>query len=422
MLGLRADRRGNVALITALVLIPLIGFAGLAIDIGTAIAIKRQLDIAADTAALLATTNASNAYAAGAIDPVGQAQSAARQRFKAQAGSRMGVSIGIVNVTVQQSGSVFTSNVTYQAGAPTTLAQVFGVTTIPLSGSASSNLALNPYIDIQILMDVSSSMAIAATQDDINRLQALTAAYVPAVKTPASVHKGEACAFACHWTATGDDYYALAGRSGVQLRIDVLRTAVSNLIQNISALNTHDAYRIGLYSFAQKFTQIYPISDQIAAASSTLAQIAPDVNDCSSNCPDTYFAAGMASLASITPKSGLGGTQSTSQKFLFVITDGLVDQFVGNSREIGPVQISDCAPVKAKGVTILTLYTPYLSLPTNSTFKQRVAPIQSRIGPALQACASSPNLYFEAANSGEIDTQLRRMLSTVLRSSSHLIQ
>ena len=269
-------------------------------------------------------------------------------------------------------------------------------------------------------MDVSSSMTIAATQADINSLQALTAAYRPSGKLPGNVVQGEGCAFACHWSPTGDDYLALARRNNVTLRIDVLQAAVGNLIANIAALNHQASFRLGLSTFNQKFSAIYPTSTNITGASAALGQIAPDINDCSSNCPETYFAGAMTSLGQITGASGNGGSQATSQKFLFIVTDGLVDQYAGNVRQIGPVTIAACAALKAQGVTILTLYTPYLPLTSNAFYNTYVAPVQSQIQPQLQACASSPSMAYAASNAADIDAELRTMLAAVIQTSGHL--
>jgi len=213
--------------------------------------------LAADAAALLATTSASNAYLAGASDPITSAQTAAAQSFKAQSSGQVGVSISAVTVSVlHPSGTLFSAEVSYQGVVQTTLGRLFGVLNLAVNGRSSSSLSINPYVDIQVLMDVSSSMTIAATQADIAQMESLTGAYSPVGKLPGNVKKGEKCAFACHWTATGDDYYGLAQRNNVPLRIDVLRSAVKNLISNVDALNTHSAFRLGLYTFAQAFAQI----------------------------------------------------------------------------------------------------------------------------------------------------------------------
>ena len=430
---LRRDRRGNVAIVTALLMIPLIGMAGLAIDIGSAMSARASLDAAADTAALLATTVASNAYLAGTANPTGVAQTAASQRFNAQAGTIGSVTVGTVNVAVTQSGTQFTSNVTYTALYQTALGPVVGVSSIPLGGVSAASLSINPYVDIQVLMDVSASMLIAATPTDIANMQTLTTNFKA---TPGEVvpdNAGAACAFACHWNTLGTDYLGLAQKNGVTLRIDVLRSAVGNLITNIAALNNQAAFRLGLTTFAEAFTQIYPMSSNISAASSYLPSISPDVNLCTSNCPETYFASAMASLGTIIGTSGNGATQATSQKFLFIVSDGLVDQYTGSSRVIGPINPGSCAAIKAQGVQILTLYTPYSELPNNGFWVQNVAQFQEPwdseqppqpdlIQQAMSACATSPNFAFVASNSAQIDAQLQVMLATVLQTSGHFTQ
>ncbi len=407
-------------MLTALLALPLTALVALAIDFGNVASARARLDAAADAAALLATTVASNQYLAGGQNPAGTAQTAAVQRFAAMAGVQLNVVIKPVAVVVTQSGSLFTATVTYQGAYQTYLANVVGFGSFMLNGVSASSLSVNPYVDIQVLMDVSSSMTIAATQADISNLEALTAAYTPSGTLPGNVEKGVGCAFACHWSPTGDDYLALARRNRVTLRIDVLQAAVGNLITNIAALNHQAAFRLGLSTFSQKYSAIYPLSSNITGASAALGQIAPDINDCSSNCPETYFAAAMSSLGQVVGSSGNGSSQAASQKFLFIVTDGLVDQYSGSDRHIGPVDTTACAVLKAQGVTILTLYTPYLPLTSNAFYNTYVAPIQSQIQPQLQACASSPSMAYAANNAADIDAELKTMLAAVIQTSGHL--
>ena len=421
LLRLWRSRQGNVALVAALAAMPLVVVVGLAIDFGNATLARARLDSAADSAALLGTTVASNQYLAGAADAVTPAQAAATQRFNAQAGSQANVVLGPVTSAVTQNGAVFSASISYTGQYQTYFGALVGVRAIPLNGVSAASLSVNPYVDIEVLMDVSSSMAIAATQVDINAMQALTAAYRPTGPVPGNVSVGEGCAFACHWSSSGTDYWALAKQNHVTVRLDVLRSAVANLIANITALNQHGAFRLGLATFAQQFTTIYP-TGALAGAAAALAAIAPDINDCSNNCPETYFANAVQALGQQTAASGNGGSQATSQKFLFIVTDGLVDQVSGGSRQIGPVNPTDCAALKAKGVTILTLYTPYLPLTSNAFYNQYVAPIQSQIAPKLQACASSPSLAYQADNAADIDARLQTMLTAVIQSSGHLTQ
>ena len=420
---LLGDRRGNVAIIVALLALPMLGLVGLAIDFGQATLARARLDLAADSAALLATTAASNAYLAGAADPIATAQDAAQARFTAQAASQDGVTITTTAVAVHQSGPIFTATVTYTGAIATTLGRLFGVDTINLQGQSVASLAIAPYTDINVLMDVSSSMAIAATAAAIARMQSLTASYKPSGSAPGSATTGaDGCAFACHWGTNGNDFYQLAQQNNVELRLDVLRKAVGNLVNSLTTINTEDRIRLGLYTFAQSFSQIFPLSDQTSAASGSLAQIAPDINDCSSNCPDTYFDNAMTSLASVTGTSGDGTSASAPEKFVFVVTDGLVDQYTGGNRVISPVGLAGCNALKTQGVTILVLYTPYLPLPTNAFYNDHVAPVQSQIGPGLRACATSPDLFFQADNAADINAALQEMLAKVLQTSGHLTQ
>ena len=409
-------------MLTALLALPLVGLTGLAVDLGNATLARARLDTASDSAALLATTVASNQSLLGAANPMVAAQAAALQRFNAEAASQPNVTLGPAAVSVSNSGALFTSKVTYQGTYQTYFGSLFGVGQIALSGGSASSLSLNPFVAIEVLMDVSSSMTIAATQSDINAMQALTAAYVPVGPVPGNVVLGEACAFACHWSSAGNDFLALARSNGVKLRMDVLRSAVGNLITNIAALNKQGAFRLGLSTFNKSFSVIYETSSSISGAATALAKIAPDINDCSNNCPETYFANALTSLGPVVGVSGNGATQATSQKFLFIVTDGLVDQYSSSNRQIGPVNPSNCAALKAAGVTILTLYTPYLPLTNNAFYNTYVAPIQSQIAPHLQACASSPSLAYEADNAADVDARLQTMLAAVIQSSGHLTQ
>ncbi len=420
MTRLWRERRANVALLTGMLAVPLLGLVGLAIDYGSTSSVKAQLDLAADAAALVGTTSASNAYLARAADPIGPAQAAAVQRFRGQANSKLGFNVTNVTATVRQDGTKFVADVTYQATAPTTLGQLFGVSLYNVEGRSSASISVNSYIDVQVLMDVSSSMAVAATDADIARMGDLTRNYQNSV--PKGFTKGEACAFACHWSSssTEDDYYALARRGNVLLRIDVMRSAVANLITSISSLNANSLFRLGLYTFGKTFQQIYPLSENIDAASATLSGIIPDINGCTTqpSCADTYFLAAINNTASITADSGDGTSRDKSRKFLFIVTDGVVDYTInGGPRTIAPFSPSDCDQTKAKGVTVLTLYIPYLPLGDYPTYKKNVQKFETEIEPKVRACASAATLHFKASDAKDISFKLQQMLATTLEPS-----
>ncbi len=417
----RLGRAGNVLVLVALVAVPLIGVVALATDFGQTSVVKGKLDLAADEAALLGATAASNAWQAGDANAAATGATAAEARFNAQTGNQSGVAIGTVNAAVTRAGGLFGATVNYTAQVPTSFARVLGITVLPVSGTATASLSLNPYVDIQILMDVSSSMTIAASPADLATMESLTEQFKPSGPVPGNVEPGQACGFACHWSTKGDDYYALAQKNNVQLRITVLQSAVSGVIDTVAGLDTEQRIELGLYSFSQALNTVYPLSDDIQGARSSVAGIVPDINDCSSNCPDTYFANAMAKMTAIDqllPQQGA----NVPQRFLFIVTDGVYDDYVGSDREIGPFDPKDCAALKALGVNILVLYTPYLPLLDNAYYVQHVEPISGQIMPDLVACASSPSYFFVANDGAAISAQLQNMVQLVIKTSSHLIQ
>jgi Flp pilus assembly protein TadG len=422
----RSARAGNILILVALTAVPLIGMVALAIDFGRASLVKGKLDLAADEAALLATTTASNAWKVNDANAVTEGIAAAKARFLAQttylSSNPSMANSTLVNVGLTRTGGLFNANVTYTAQTPTTFAWVVGITTLPIAGQSSASLSLNPYIDIQILMDVSSSMTLA-TPDAMPAMAALAKSFkaAPGQKVPDNID--EACTLACHWTSTGTDYYKLALQNNVQLRITVLQSAVGNLISTLTGLDTDNRFRLGLYSFNMQLNTVYALSPDVAGALTSITGIAPDVNFCSNDqsCPETYFSKSMAQLTALA----LPAPQQANmvpQRFLFIVGDGVYDQYVSNQRQIGAFNPVDCAALKAQGVSILVLYTPYAApVPTNAYYVQHIQPISDQIEPNLQACASSPSYYFVANDATDINTKLQTMLQLVVQTSSHLI-
>jgi len=362
--GRRLGRAGNVVVLTALAAVPLIGMVALAVDFGRTSVVKGKLDQAADSAALLAATAASNAWKVGDVNAVQEGIAAGRARFSAQTGNQSDVGIGSVDVELTRNGGLFNASVTYNATTLTTFAQVVGISAIPISGRATASLSLNPFVDVQILMDVSASMMLAATQADIAALELLTANFRPAGPLPGNVSPGESCQFACHWSNTHVDYYQLAKRNNVQLRITVLQNAVGAVINTLNGLDIGNRFQLGLYSFSQQFNTIYPLGHDVADAAASIGTIMPDINDCSSNCPDTYFTNAMQKLTAVDQQLPQQGA-NVPQRFLFLVSDGVYDQYgTYGDRQIGAFNPADCAALKALGMSILVLYTPYTPIPS----------------------------------------------------------
>lgn len=419
--GRGLGRGGNILILVALAAVPLIGMVALAVDFGRTSVVKGRLDLAADSAALLATTAASNAWKAGDLNAVPEAIAAAEGRFRAESANQTDVALGSVNVGLTQNGGLFNASVVYTAETPTTFARVLGISALPISGQSSASLSFNPFVDIQIMMDVSSSMTLAATPTAVIDMETMAAGYQAPPGMPLPGNVSTSCTFACHWSPTGGDYYALAVQRGILLRITVLQTAVGALINTLNGLDTNNRFQLGLYGFNQTFTTIYPLSQDVAGATTSLGTIAPRVNFCENDitCPDTYFSNAMAQLTAVDQLLPQQGNE-VPQRFMFLVTDGVYDQFVSGQRQLGAFDPADCSALKALGVSILVLYTPYMPMPSNGYYVQHIQPSADQIVPNLRACASSANYFFVADDATAIQAQLQAMLQLVVKTSSHL--
>ena len=176
-LALERDPRAAVSLIFAASLVPMVMLISMAIDVGVAANAKAQLDMAADAAAMQGTRVASQTFINGGSSAAATGTTAAGQWWTAMSVASK-ATVTAHSALVSQSGSVFTSNVSYTASVPTTFGGIFNVQTMAFSGAVASVVSLNAYTDVDLLLDNSSSMMIAADTANVNALQALTPCYI----------------------------------------------------------------------------------------------------------------------------------------------------------------------------------------------------------------------------------------------------
>ena len=164
----RGDRRGNVAMMYALMLPVLIFGVGLAIDYTHAAQVRTQLNAAADAAVLAALTPSmmqqSNATA----------QAAAQNMFNGQIADLTSLAAGDTTVTItiaNPNDNPLVRNVTvaYTAQNDNIFAGVLGAPTFALAGSSTASASIAANINFYLLLDNSPSMALPATQAGITR-------------------------------------------------------------------------------------------------------------------------------------------------------------------------------------------------------------------------------------------------------------
>ena len=415
------DRSAGVALMFAFAVIPVIGIIGIAIDLGFITQARTQLNSAADAAALAAAKGAADAFTAGQQDYIAVGKANGLQWFDSQANSVFGAELQRPTVTVTQSGAVFASTVIYQGTVTPYFAPIFGINTVPLSGLSSATITTTAYVSITFLLDNSSSMLIAATQPGVDTMNAITPSFYKSHPVEPPGLGGLACAFACHWDAAGNDYYGLARSNLIQLRFDVLQTAVVSAINKmISQQLIVNQFSVGIYTFAYDLKEIYPTSTDLSGGVSAAKGITtPVVLDVA----NTNFPKVMKDLSAVSVAAGDGSSTAKQKKALIIVTDGLVDY---GSRSTptskGPINPADCTAMKNLGYNVYVLYTTYITTPANLLLPfdniDLLPYINGSTSPtmasSLQSCASAPANYAEASDPAAINTAMTQMLQAAL--------
>lgn len=421
---LLADRSGNFGMLTALLMVPLIGSAGMAIDYGHAMSLRTQLYAAADAAAVGAISQKSNAVTQamtmsgdGALT-VGQTD--ARSIFMSQMQGELTASNVNVDIQVNKVSNQLNSQVTFSASIPTTFMQIFGRNTIDISGTANAVFQTAAFMNFYILLDNTPSMGVGATPTDVATMEK---------KTP------DTCAFACHVVSDAgvedpNSYYNLAKKNNVTLRIDVVRQATQQLTQTAKTQRVSDnQFSMGVYTFGQRAqdanltTISSPITDLDKVANYTNAVDLMSIPyQGYNNDQQTSFDNALTQMKTIIGDQGDGNTQTQPQKILFFVSDGVGDSYKpstctkattgGRCQE--PIDTSFCKPLKDKGIKIAVLYTTYLPLPNNSWYNSWIKPFQSQIPTKMAECAS-PGLYFEVTPTDGIAQAMNALFLKVIR-------
>ena len=470
------DRKANVAVITALVMVPIIFLLGMTLDFTQAMRKKEQLDAAADAAAIAAVRPAMLLQTNTTV-----IQDTASAIFMSVANGVQGLQVvPTPTITITNTGLSRTVTVTYTAASTNNFPKVLMNTAAwPIGGSATSTASSAPNMNWYLLMDDSPSMAIGATTTDISNLITATA---PS-KQPAS--SSQNCGFACHETNIAhdggtQDNLSIARANNITLRIDLVTSAVNQLLntwtncpqtgisggvmQCMAALN-NTTYKAALYTFDTGLNTLATLTTPTTAGTKVgnialmpvLYQncVATGCSSSSKTTPSTDYgtdiAGALTSLNSIMPTPGLGSNTAgdTPQEVVFLVTDGVEDkissscpnatfaQTFGSAPTVGrcqqPLDTTMCTTIKARGIKIAILYTEYLQLKTPnvpvtdswymSWVDQYDEPTSSSgtIATNLQACAS-PGFFSDVQTGGNITQALTDLFIKVASSTASLTQ
>ncbi len=431
---LSEDDNGSFVMIFGLMLIPLIGLLGLAVDYSQANRIKTALDAALDAAVLAAVTSTSQyiqSKQTPTTDPTTAAEAAGQaaglQVFAATISTLSPLvkdskgaaqaALPIPTITLSRVGLTLTATGTYDAATQNLFGEIFGDQVWPVTGTSQASLSLPKYQNIYFLLDNSQSMGIASTVDGQKNLAFATLQYTQAYNPGLA----ESCQFGCHasdgHTAPNLSFEDLAKTYNIDLRIDALRKAVQDVINIVkgSGIGT-PRVQFEFYTMSDTLTEITTTGLSSDYTTLLTQSNAIDLGTTNINGPgdswSTAYQSGTSGpdlltqfykkLSAANVKQGDGSSYTTPEIFVFIITDGTTD-VPGNSCPDGHCvtawNSNECTPLKviANVGVIYTTYTPF----TDQRYTDLVAPIASQIAPALQACASS-GLFTQATSGDEI--------------------
>ena len=255
--------------------------------------------------------------------------------------------------------------------------------------------------------------------------------------------------YADGWWLTHNYSSLYPGQSNILLRIDEERSAAQTLIPYAAAnaLANQATYQLQVFSFnwthpgsSTPLTQLTSMTNVSTMATSAVPDLYASqdfwynnnwpTSSYSNGDMGTEMANALSALNTVMPTSGTGGTSSTPQEVLLLITDGVVDETYNGSRwsrEFNTNDLAQCSAIKAKGITIGIIYTQYLpdALTGDAWSQAVVAPYLGNVAPALQSCASTnasgTPLFFTVSTDGSISTALTSLFAATMQ-SARLVQ
>jgi Flp pilus assembly protein TadG len=145
------DRRANIGILAALLLVPSLVGVGSAIDYSRLISAEAGLDMAAHAAAAAAVTTGRSLLVADPTMPIANVQAAAisqaTKAFAAQTPSSLQNSYTLTEVSIAQVGNTLSAKVSYTGAVSTSLLNMIGISRLPISGTTAANGPLASEID-----------------------------------------------------------------------------------------------------------------------------------------------------------------------------------------------------------------------------------------------------------------------------------
>jgi hypothetical protein len=441
------DRRGTVAVVFAIALLPTIAAIGCAIDYGRAVERETLVKSVADSAVLAATSRA------GLSLKPDEARALVLNVFdKLSASSTAGITITAKDVSVTDTTSSRTAAITFAGTVPTSFMKILSIHEMRIGGTAQSFAGLMKPTDVYLLLDNSPSMGLAASTADMEKLRSATSAQYDALKLT-KMPAWKSCEFACHSTdnAPFDDqpkfqnYFKLARSSDVVLRIDRLRQAAREIItfakdRSASSNSTETPFRFAIYTYGKtseltspgSLTTVRSLTADLTSADKAASSV--DLMLASSNTLAVSASPHATVLGDLLNEIRKAPNASGRRRMVVFVSDGVADgknpdcqstdgiyvvwsKTGVTDRCISPLDPRPCQTMKDEGIDVLVLYTTYLPLTSDKFYDAYVKNRASLIEPRMQECSSGPQFFKTVGIDEDIVATLKTLFVNAVYSS-----
>ncbi len=376
--------QGSIAVILGLVALVTTLLIAMTIDYVRAIDLRNRLQAAADAAVLSALH----------LDkPEADLPQLAKDFFLAQLDANEIGHLGSVDSRTEIKDQTVNLILDFRLGMANAILPAFGYETWDMSGSATATYGAPRGLRLHILLDVSDSMGVAATEDARARMRTAT--------TNAGYRT---CEFACH---TGSELQ-LARDNNIPLRVDIARAGAIAMIEYATTAYPSNNYSFSLTAISRNSFNVIEATNDKAAILNALAQI--DVgHGAGNNDANSWFNISLPQTA-----AWLDARYNTPEKDIVVlVTDGLQSEnHTTEAHLVKPLDTAYCDMLKRNGRKLAVIYTPYVPLAGDHAYDQRVVYIVDDLKSNLESCAS-PDLFLVSDNEDSTDLVFQQMFHLV---------
>ncbi len=396
-----ADRSGNIAMIFAFMIIPVVGIIGFSVDYGRALDTRTVLQTALDSAVLAAGRD----YQVNG--EASSAETAAAAYFMAAMDSEPGIEI--VENTADPDNS--TMKFTGTAKVKTTFARLLGVDVLEVTATAESMLTrggLDKDLEISLMLDITGSMCQPcqklddlkfAAKDLVNILvqddQSEYTSRVALVPFSHAVNAGEAY-FEKVTNQSPDDYSTcVVERQGANKFNDKRPGSGNSTFLSVFDIERADAAPVRWNTPCQPTAEIMPLSaDKDALTASIDAYEADGWTAGHLGTAWTWYMLSPEWNSFWPSESTAGNYNDETMKIAVLMTDGDYNTaYHSGNGSAGNQAKQLCTNMKNKGITVYTV-----GFMVSEAAKK-----------LLEACATSSSHFYDATNGDQLKIAFRNI-------------